>query len=48
MITCGTLVTKAGWITFEIAKVLKNVILPWTLKFLVLQMFRTFSIFSQV
>ena len=45
MITCGTLVTKARWITFEIAKVLKIVILPWTVKFLILQILRTFSIF---
>ena len=42
MITCGTLVTKARWITFEIAKVLKILILLWII---VLYTLRTFSIF---
>ena len=34
MIAYETLATKAKWITYEIAKVLKIVILPGTVKFL--------------
>ena len=45
MINGRILVTKARWIIFGIAKVLAIVILPWTVKFLILQILRTFSIF---
>ena len=36
MIAWEALGTKTMWITSEITKVLKTVILPWTVKFLVL------------
>ena len=45
MVTFATLVTKIMWITFEIAKFLKIVILPWTVRFPNLHVLRTFSIF---